>query len=138
MDTLSTQDRDHLRLLSIFHYVFAALGICGLGFIGLHFAIMRTAMTAAPANGADAPPEAFMHMMVWFYLLILLACITGMILNIIAARSLRARRRRTLCMVIAGLNMLQIPFGTVLGIFTILVLSRDSVRNAFDGGGGDA
>jgi hypothetical protein len=31
-------------------------------------------------------------------------------------------------MVIAGINCLSFPFGTALGIFTLIVLSRESVQ----------
>jgi hypothetical protein len=34
-------------------------------------------------------------------------------------------------LIIAVLNCLQIPFGTALGVFTIIVLSRDSVRELY-------
>jgi len=37
-------------------------------------------------------------------------------------------RNRFFSLIIGGLNCLQIPFGTALCVFTILVLSRDSVR----------
>jgi hypothetical protein len=37
-------------------------------------------------------------------------------------------------LVIAGLNCIQIPFGTALGVFTIIVLLRDSVREAYAAG----
>lgn len=40
------------------------------------------------------------------------------------------RKRATL--IVSGLNCLQIPFGTVLGVFTLVVLLRDSVREAYE------
>ena len=133
MDTLTTQDRDHLRLLAIFHYVFAGLGICGLGFIALHYTMLNSIMAMERAKGRpDAPPEAFMDIFMWVYLVIGVMCIVGMALNALAARFLKARRNRTFCMVVAGLNVLQVPFGTLLGVFTLLVLARDSVRQAFE------
>ncbi|MCX6922874.1 MAG: hypothetical protein NT154_06635 [Verrucomicrobia bacterium] len=36
-------------------------------------------------------------------------------------------------LMIGGLNCLQIPFGSALGVFTIIVLSRDSVRDLYNG-----
>jgi len=36
-------------------------------------------------------------------------------------------------MVIAGLSCLNMPLGTVLGIFTLIVLSRESVKVLFKG-----
>lgn len=132
-DTLTAQDRDHLRLLTIFHYVFAGLGVCGLSFVALHYTMMNSVMSMEQAKGRPGgPPEAFMDIFVWFYVAMAVVCLVGMLLNVIAARSLSARRNRTFCMVVAGLNVLQVPFGTMLGVFTLLVLARDSVRQAFE------
>lgn len=132
-DVLTTQDRDHLRLLTIFHYVFAGLGICGLSFVALHYAFLNTMISMEQAKGRpDAPPDAFMDIFVWIYVLMAAMCLTGMILNVMSARFLKARRHRTFCMVVSGLNVLQVPFGTLLGVFTLLVLARDSVRQAFE------
>ena len=38
-------------------------------------------------------------------------------------------------MVIAAINCLHIPIGTMLGIFTFIVLGRDSVRKLYDDAG---
>jgi hypothetical protein len=133
MDMLTTQDRDHLKLLAIFHYIFAALGVCGLGFVGLHYTMMTSVMSMEGAkNRADAPPEAFMDIMIWFYVAMAAMFFIGTALNVLAARYLQARKHRTFCMVVAGLNVLQVPLGTLLGVFTLLVLARDSVRQAFE------
>jgi hypothetical protein len=133
MDTLTTQDRDHLKLLTIFHYIFAALGICGLGFVGLHYTMMTSVMSMEGAkNSATPPPEAIMDVIIWVYVAMAAMFFIGMALNVLAARFLQARRHRTFCMVVAGLNVLQIPLGTLLGVFTLLVLARDSVREAFE------
>src|SRR5439155_9386746 len=39
------KDREHLRLLSIFHFVFAGLAILGLAFLCVHYFIMHTAFS---------------------------------------------------------------------------------------------
>ena len=51
--------------------------------------------------------------------------------NFLAGLYLKKRKNRTFIMVVAGINCLQIPFGTVLGVFTIVVLSRPAVTNLF-------
>lgn len=35
-------------------------------------------------------------------------------------------------MVVAGISLIGFPFSTLLGIFTLIVLLRDSVRELFD------
>lgn len=46
-------------------------------------------------------------------------------------RFLSRRRHHVFCLVIAGIECLVMPFGTVLGVFTIIVLTKESVREMF-------
>ena len=46
---------------------------------------------------------------------------------------LSKRKHYTFCLVIAGVECIFIPFGTVLGIFTIIVLVRPTVKPLFEG-----
>ena len=129
---LHPDSESHLRLLAVFHYVFAGLGLLGLVFLGLHYALMQSVVEMAERNpGGNPPPEAFLAIFVWFYVLMGLVCLAGVVLNVLAARSLQTRRRWLLCAVVAGLNCLQVPLGTVLGVFTLVVLNRPGVRPAF-------
>src|SRR5215831_3633184 len=36
------RDREHLKLLAIFHFVFGGLSLFGLGFLFMHYAIMHS------------------------------------------------------------------------------------------------
>ena len=51
---------------------------------------------------------------------------------IAAGRKLRGRRSRMFCLVIAGIECAFVPLGTVLGVFTIIVLVKDSVKAMFE------
>jgi hypothetical protein len=62
---------------------------------------------------------------------LLLVCL---VLNVLSGIFLLQKRNRLFSFIIGGLNCLQIPFGTALGVFTILVLSRDGVRQLYAGG----
>jgi hypothetical protein len=61
--------------------------------------------------------------------------VTSGVLNVISGLCLRARKGRTFSLVVAGINCLYIPLGTLLGVFTIIVLLRDSVRELYAAGG---
>ena len=125
-------DKQHLNLLSVFHFVGAGFALLGVLFIGAHYLLMGTALTRAAAHqGPSAPPEEFFALFKWFYALMGAWYGSSLVLNVLAGIYLRARKHRTFCIVVAALNCLHMPFGTVLGIFTIVVLARDSVRNAF-------
>ena len=65
------------------------------------------------------------------YLFFLLASLVG---NLLSAIFLGQRRHRTFSLLVAGLNCLHVPVGTVLGVFTFVVLLRPSVREAYDAG----
>ncbi len=130
----ATRDAEHLRLLAIFHYVFAGLALLGLLFVFGHYMLMRTVMSPDMLAQSPNPPQPeFMAMLVWIYVLMAVAMLTGAVLNLLAGNCLRRRRSRMFCMVVAGLNCLQVPLGTTLGVFTLIVLNRDSVRLSFDG-----
>ena len=49
----------------------------------------------------------------------------------LAARFLAQRRRHTFCVVVAAISCTFTPVGTVLGVFTLIVLFRPSVRLLF-------
>ena len=49
-----------------------------------------------------------------------------------AGRNLQLQRRHTYCLVVAGLSCMLMPFGTVLGVFTLIVLLRPGVKVLFE------
>jgi hypothetical protein len=51
---------------------------------------------------------------------------------LVAGRSLALRKRYTVAPVIACIESLFVPFGTILGVFAIVALSRDSVKALFE------
>ncbi|HEY9249604.1 MAG TPA: hypothetical protein VIO38_10745 [Rariglobus sp.] len=128
-------DAGHLDLLAIFHFVLTGLSLLGLGFLSLHWLMMHTVLEN-PAIWENAktppPPKEFLAMFKWFYLF--MGLVTGVMGagNLISGFCIRRRRGRTFTLVVGGLDCLMIPFGTALGIFTIIVLSRDSVRETYE------
>jgi len=44
---------------------------------------------------------------------------------------LKRRVSYTFCLVVAGIECILMPFGTVLAVFTIVVLMKDSVKALF-------
>ena len=49
----------------------------------------------------------------------------------LAGRYLERRAHYTFCLVVAGVECLFMPFGTVLGVFTIVMLVRPEVKSDF-------
>jgi hypothetical protein len=129
------QDKEHLQLLAIFHYVVA--GLAGLfsffpllyTTIGAIFIFAARHGTAKP--GEDLPPEFLGWIFAVLGALLFLIGIAMAICILIAGRSLALRKRYSFAFVMACIECLFIPFGTILGVFTIVVLSRESVRGLF-------
>ncbi len=126
---LSKQDAEHLRVLMILHYVVAALAFLGLGFMALHYMLFNSLM--ANVKGPAPPPEVLLIFQLGYAVFGVFSLIGG-ICNLVSASNLRQRRSRTLSLIVAGFNCLQFPFGTALGVFTFIVLTRDSVREAYE------
>jgi hypothetical protein len=125
-------DIGHLRLLAVFHYVFAGFALLGIVFLIGHYLILSTVFSNPELMSGGTPmPRDFMSMFVWFYIVFGLICLAGCVLNCLAANFLRSRKNRIFIMVVAGLNCAQMPLGTVLGVFTLMVLSRESVKSLY-------
>jgi ABC-type phosphate transport system permease subunit len=126
-------DNEHLKLLSIFHYVVAGLALLGILFLFAHFLIMSAVFTnpeiwKSSKTQSAPPPQFFMAFLGCFYLIMGVIIAAAAVLNFLSAGFLRQRKHRIFSFVVAGLNCLQVPFGTILGVFTFVVLTRNSVR----------
>jgi hypothetical protein len=132
-----SKDADHLRTLAICHYVIAGLTIVGLAFLFLHYSIMNMVFGNPEIwqNGKNPPPfkpDEFLRFFQWFYVIIGGLMLVGGILTLISGRFIHRRVNRIFSIVIAGLNCLHLPFGTLLGIFTLIVLTKDSVIHLYE------
>ena len=125
-----SQDSEHLKLLAIFHYVVAAMTALFACIPFIHFFMGLALFTGAfPDTDPDAQKVGIFIMV--FAGLFILAGWTLAALIAFSGRSLQTRRRYTFCLVMAGVECIFMPFGTVLGVFTIIVLIRDSVKQLF-------
>jgi hypothetical protein len=131
-------DTDHLNLLSIFHFVGAGFACLGILFLIMHFAFMHFMFTNPTfwqnQRQPPPPPEFFQmfNVIIWFYLFAGLFLLASAILNVLSGIFLRMRKYRTFSFVVAAIDCLHIPLGAILGIFTIVVLSRESVRELYE------
>jgi hypothetical protein len=128
-------DADHLTLLAIFHFVGAGLALLGILFLFGHFMMMH-AVFMNPAiweNQKQGPPPAeFLSIFIWFYIVAGIWFFLSLILNVLSGVFLLNRRCRMFSLVVGAVNCLHVPLGTVLGVFTIVVLVRESVRELYE------
>lgn len=132
--TLSRMDQneEHLRLLSIFHYVVAAFAALFALFPLIHLVIGVAILTGSFANGgADGEARWIGGFFVAFAAVWILAGLTFAACVLFAGRNLARRTRYTFCIVMAGIECMFMPFGTVLGVLTIVVLMKEPVKALF-------
>jgi hypothetical protein len=132
----TTEDREHLKLLAIFHWIVAAFVALFSLFPILHLIIGLNMVGGrwphdAKLEQGPFPIEAFGWFFIVFACLWILCGIALAICLALSARYLTQYRRRTFCMIVAGVSCMFFPFGTALGVFTLVVLSRESVRALF-------
>ncbi|HDS1652263.1 TPA: hypothetical protein QEL76_000132 [Stenotrophomonas maltophilia] len=134
----STQDADHLRMLSIAHYVVGGLiALFSLIFI-IHIVLGISALTGHLPMNSDGQPSSPAEQRLFGWMFTIVGCVIvfgGVTLGAFVAyagRCLARRRRYLLCLIVAGLACLFAPVGTVLGVFSLITLLRPQVKAAFD------
>lgn len=125
---------EQLRLLSIFHYVVAGMAALFACFPIIHL-VFGLVMVFAPNvfndGKGNAPPEFIGWFFVVFASLFILVGWTIAVLVLIAGRCLAQRKRYMFCFVMGGVECLFMPFGTVLGVFTLILLSQEPMKQLF-------
>ena len=129
------RDQEHLQLLAIFHYVVAGLAAL-FSFFPLLYTTVGTIFIFAARHGTAKPGEELPpEFLGWIFAVIgsvlFLIGIAMAICILIAGRSLALRKRYSFAIVMSCIECLFVPFGTILGVFTVVVLSRESVRGLF-------
>ena len=123
-------DLEHLRLLSIFHYVVG--GFAGLFslFPVLHL-FVGIAMLRGDFEGSGPEGRTFGWVFIAVALVVIVTGLAFASLIIATGRFLSRHINYTFCLVIAAVECAFVPFGTVLGVFTIIVLQRPTVKQLF-------
>src|SRR5512140_2004933 len=144
------RDAEQLGLLSAFHYVVAAMSaLCWGTFPILHLSpglMFRHFPQSIPSSPGHPPPppealqmfQLFGTFFVVFAAGLIVAGWAYAIAMLLAGNYLRRRAHYTYCFTLAAISCLFMPFGTVLGVFTLVVLNRPSVRALFAAGRADA
>lgn len=130
------QDIDQIKILAIFHFIVA--GIAGLfACFPIFHLMMGISMLAGgffPEAAQVETPFPFGMFGLMFTLIPAAIILFGWAFAISMAISgyfLLQKKNYLFCLVMAGVSCIFTPFGTVLGVFTLIVLMRPSVKELF-------
>ena len=136
------RDADHLRLLSLFHYIYGGI-VIAMSSIAIVHLVLGITMIVNPGafvgprgpGGSGGPPVPD-RMLGWMFAIlggtVLVLGWTVGLLTILSGRWIKLRRRRLFSMIMAGVNCMWVPLGTVLGVCTLMVLLRETVRPLYE------
>jgi hypothetical protein len=130
------QDEEYLRLVTTFHYVVAGMAAVFAMFPVFHL-IFGLFMVFGGSkvfkdNQGNPPPVIFGWIFVVVAAFFILLGLTMAVLIFINGRCLAKRKRYKFCQIMSGIECIFMPFGTILGVFTLILLSRESVKALFD------
>ncbi len=129
---------EQLRLLTLFHYISGGLAIVFSSIFILYLLMISMIVnnpqfkqsTQAQMNGVS--PADFISIFIYIFGAIITLGIMYGIAQIIAGNFIKQRKHRLFIIIVAIPNLLFIPYGTLLSIFTLIVLSRPWVVALFN------
>lgn len=129
------QDKEQLNLLGILWKVYSGLALLGVCFGGFYIFIGATMGAAvspsSSSNVSTSDPQMLTAIFSVFGLAICAIAATVSVVAWIVSTKLVSRTSYGLCFAVACVICLNMPLGTALGIFTIVVLNRPSVKATF-------
>jgi nitrogen fixation/metabolism regulation signal transduction histidine kinase len=133
------KDLEHLKLLGIFHYIWGGLSLIGGICIGGYFLVIGIVLMNNPPTSTSTEDPGTTSMvggiMIGVGVVLFLIVVVYGILTLMAGGKYRKHQGGYwFCFILAIVTLVigGIP-GIVLGIFSLMVLSRDSVKTLFRG-----
>ncbi|MBA2116503.1 hypothetical protein [Bremerella alba] len=133
----SSEDEQHLDLLGTFHWVLAGLAAMAGLFPVLHVIFGLVAIGVSLFGETNEPEARGIGALVGVLFIVIgtLIIVTFWVIAFclyLSGSYLKAHNNYTFCLVMSGIICISFPLGTALGVFTIVVLVRPSVKRLFD------
>ena len=130
----NNSDLEHLRLISLFHYIVGGIGVLFACFPLIHLGVGIAFLIGDFNRASDGNnPQEWVGIL--FIVMGGLFFLIGQALawlTVYSGMQIKNRKKYTLSFVVACVMCMFVPFGTILGVFTIIVLSRESVKQLYD------
>jgi uncharacterized BrkB/YihY/UPF0761 family membrane protein len=123
-----TQTRDHLKLLGVFYIILGLMALPTLLFLAFHGAIIDQILQNAPDQETRELIERLVNVsVVGFVLMVIVHVVTCVYVGV----WFRNQRHHTICIVAAAFCCLSFPLGTILGVFSLIVLMKPEAKYLF-------
>jgi len=137
MEELNKQaiiDEEHLKLLVIFHRIYGIL-VIAFSLLGFLYFLLFNFLLSFSKNYSrftneinfQALPQEFLNLFLIIIVVVIIISLTIGVCNLLSAQYIKKRKLRIFSIVIACIDCLSFPLGTILGVMTLVVLSRNSV-----------
>jgi hypothetical protein len=124
------QEEANLDLLGTLHIVMGILTALFACIPIIHL-VIGIVMLTSDINGSDQAPRVIAFAFIILASLIILTGWALAVLIIMAGVKLRNRSSYKFCLIIGFVECLIMPLGTILGIYTIVTLSKEPVKELF-------
>ncbi|MCL4275582.1 MAG: hypothetical protein KJZ77_17050 [Anaerolineales bacterium] len=131
-------DDRYLNLLSIFHLIVGSVAGLFSCFPLVNLSMGLSTLSDIPKSmvqGDAFSPFTFLSIM--FILLPIGIVVLGWMFAIAVSLNgyfIKTRHWHTYCLVVGGIETIFMPFGTILGIFPIILLTKPEIKVLFDQG----
>jgi hypothetical protein len=121
-------DEEDLRLIPILYWVSAGfLAFYGV-FVTGYLAVIGAVFAGIASTDSSAPPAWLGWVFIGVAIAVFSIFAALVTAKILAGLWIRRRQHRVATMVVAGITCLEVPYGTLAGVFTFVVLARPSVQ----------
>lgn len=122
------RDKKHLKRLSQIQILY---GILNLFVSYYYYQAIFVLVDGYRKELEKTNPEVQVALLIGFGFILFLIGIAILFCIILAGQSLALYENYTLCLVVAIAECLIFPIGTIIGVYTIIILRRDSVKKLF-------
>lgn len=142
MEELNKQsiiDEEHLKLLVLFHRIYGIMvivfSLLGVGYIFLLrfiFSFSKNSSHFTYSNVVQSYPAEIINIYAIILVVIIVICITIGVCNLLSAQYIKKRKLRIFSIVVACVDCISFPLGTIIGVLTLVVLLRNSVIELYE------
>ena len=136
-EKLEVINEEQLRWVGFFHYVSGGVTIAFSSMFIIHLLFMGFMVSNPDMMGGEQDPEKtveslqMMRVFLSIFGVLIIFGLTYGVLQIFAGYYVRNKRKRLFILIVAIPGLLFIPYGTILSVFTLILLERSSVKLLF-------